>query len=64
MKHREFEMHEHHFAEGSIRNGNTYRYCSHCDLVLFYYKESRLAQPKRDTERAYYEEMARLNSIE
>jgi hypothetical protein len=55
-------MSEHQFAEGAIRNGNTYRYCNHCDLVLFYYKDSKLVQIKRDTDRAYYEEMARQNS--
>jgi hypothetical protein len=54
-------MSEHQFAEGAIRNGNTYRYCNHCDLVLFYYKDSKLVQIKRDTDQAYYAEMARQN---
>jgi hypothetical protein len=56
-------MSEHQFTEGAIRNGNTYRYCNHCDLMLFYYKESKLAQPKRDTEFAFYQEMARKNNV-
>jgi hypothetical protein len=52
-------MSEHQFTEGTIRNGNTYRYCQHCDLMLFFYKDSRLAQLKRNDDRAYYAEMAR-----
>jgi hypothetical protein len=57
-------MPEHHFTEGAIRNGNTFRYCSHCDLMLSFYKDSKLMQLKRDNERAFYAEMARQNSIE
>jgi|GraSoiStandDraft_11_1057310.scaffolds.fasta_scaffold2187977_2 hypothetical protein len=57
-------MSEHQFTEGAIRNGNTYRYCNHCDLMLFFYKDSKLAQIKRDTDRAYYAEMARQHDSE
>lgn len=57
-------MLEHQFTEGAIRNGNTYRYCGHCKLMLFFYKDSKLAQPKRDIDRAYYLEMARRNNSE
>lgn len=57
-------MSEHQFAEGAIRNGNTYRYCNHCDLMLFYYKESKFGQIKKDVDRVYYEEMARRNKVE
>lgn len=57
-------MPEHRFTEGTIRNGNTYRYCSHCDTMLFYYKTSKVAQVKQDLERKYYQEMARQNGIE
>jgi len=57
-------MEEHHFAEGAIRNGNVYRYCTHCDMVLFHYKGSRNAQLMRDTDRAYYQELARLHNVE
>jgi hypothetical protein len=55
-------MTKHQFTEGAIRNGNTYRYCNHCTLMLFFYKDSKLAQPKQDNERAYYLEMARRSS--
>lgn len=57
-------MEEHHFTEGAIRNGNVFRYCIHCDLMIFHYKGSKLAQPKRDTERAYYVELAKRNNVE
>jgi len=57
-------MEEHHFAEGAIRNGNVYRYCTHCDMVLFHYKGSRNAQLMRDIDRAYYQELARLHNVE
>jgi len=57
-------MSGHQFTEGAIRNGNTYRYCNHCDLMLFFYKDSRLAQVKKDIDRAYYAEMARQNNSE
>lgn len=57
-------MSEHRFTEGVIRNGNTYRYCDHCNLMLFFYKDSKLVQLKRDDERIFYAEMARQNSVE
>lgn len=57
-------MEEHHFTEGAIRNGSVFRYCTHCDLMLFHYKDSKHAQPKKDTERAFYIEMAKRNNVE
>lgn len=57
-------MNEHRFTEGAIRDTHIYRYCEHCDLMLFYYKGSKTPQVFHNSDREYYADLARKFNVE